>query len=363
MHFYYAWKNGGHQKKFTTGVSLHGHTADSRESLAFLPVVIQQTYFLPSLLRVLEKNYRIQYKTKLDYAQGYWTSPVPTEAAYILEEKQIIDQGLMPLVSITNHDEISACKNIISLEWTAPYNQSVFHVGIHNLPKTKSAGLLKQLHRATEEHNNVLVREALAAVAAHPGTLIVLNHPLTDQGRIGQSMLAELAEDFMTYCKPYIHALEINALQPWAVNQRVIKLAEKWSLPLVAGGDRHGFEPSGAINLTNAKTFKEFAREVRDEKKSVILFMPQFRKSIAIRYGHEIEDIMATYPTLGKRARWHDRVFYMCPDGVTRSVTEMTGKNSRLLTRTKHIVTALELANLVAKPLGPAFAKIRSASL
>ncbi len=44
----------------------------------------------------------------------------------------------------------------------------------------------------------------------------------------------------------------------------------------IAGGDRHGVEPNANINLTNATTFTEFVHEVRREKKSRVLFMPQY---------------------------------------------------------------------------------------
>ncbi len=33
--------------------------------------------------------------------------------------------------------------------------------------------------------------------------------------------------------------------------------------PVISGGDRHGCEPNGVINLTAARTFSEFAQEVR----------------------------------------------------------------------------------------------------
>ena len=50
-------------------------------------------------------------------------------------------------------------------------------------------------------------------------------------------------------------------------------LAERWKLPVISGGDRHGCEPNGVINLTAARNFSEFAQEVRSDRNSVVVFL------------------------------------------------------------------------------------------
>jgi hypothetical protein len=56
--------------------------------------------------------------------------------------------GLRALVSLSDHDNIEAGLRLqmlertkrapISVEWSVPYDQTVFHVGVHNLPVTRA---------------------------------------------------------------------------------------------------------------------------------------------------------------------------------------------------------------------------------
>ena len=340
---------------YATGVSLHGHTWESHENLGFLPSAIKKTYVLPHLMRILEERYRQKWNDDIDYNRGYWTSPISPDTAYFIESQQIRNEGMEPIVSITDHDEIAACNGhgVVSLEWTAPYEAAIFHIGIHNLAADKAKDLLERLRGITATAENDpkaagdhAVRNILDEVVADPGTLIVLNHPFVDQGRIGHTMHEATVRKFLERHRSVIHALEINALQPHAVNDRVATLGKAIDLPLVAGGDRHAFEPNGAINLTNATTFDEFAQEIRNEKRSSILLMTHYRERLAWRYTRNIEAIMDDYPVLGPRAYWHDRVFYRCPDGIVRSLTEMTaGKESIVARTTNKIVGVIELVN------------------
>ena len=47
-------------------------------------------------------------------------------------------------------------------------------------------------------------------------------------------------------------------MRNWSENKRVVQLSELWQRPVVSGGDRHGCEPSGALNLTRATNFSAF---------------------------------------------------------------------------------------------------------
>lgn len=353
---YATWEEKA-RPAYATGVSLHGHTWESHENLGFLPSAIKKTHVLPYLMRILERRYRRKWNDDIDYNRGYWTSPISPDTAYFIESRQIRNEGMEPIVSITDHDEIAACigRGIVSLEWTAPYEAAIFHIGIHNIPADRAASLLGRLRAITAvPSGGDAVRDILDEIAADPGALIVLNHPFVDQGRIGHSMHGSTVRKFLERHRPVVHALEINALQPHAVNDRVKALGDEFGVPLVAGGDRHAFEPNGAINLTNAKTFGAFAREIRDEKRSAILLMPQYRERLAWRYTRNIEAIMEDYPVLGSRAYWHDRVFYECPDGVVRSLTEMTaGKDSAMARTTNGIVGIIELVNHLTATVEP----------
>ncbi len=334
--FFYHWKNR-HAGEFRTGISLHGHTSQSKEGLGFFPSAINNMLLVPSVIHWAEQRHKRKWKEEFNYHNGYWTSPVSPEAAYDLEAEQIEQLGLKAFVSLTDHDEIAACESLrtdhragpdipVSLEWTVPYKTAVFHVGMHNLPPREAQACLKSFCEYTKHPTPNILNEILKKIADMPDSLIVLNHPLSDQGQIGHEIHASMVEDFLAHHHQVIHALEINALQPWEMNGRVSKIAKEIGLPMVAGGDRHGFEPNGAINLTNAASFKEFAYEIREHKNNSILFMPQSREPLAIRYAENVQTIMDYYPELGDRASWHDRVFYRCPDGITRSLTQMVGK-------------------------------------
>jgi hypothetical protein len=360
--FYYRWKSGDDEwRRFSTGVSLHGHTWHSHESLAFLPATVQKMYFLPRILQWAENRYHRKWRADFDYSLGYWTSPVSPKAAYQLEAAQITSQGLRPLVSLTDHDSVLAYKEIVpatplSLEWTAPYNSAVFHIGVHNLPAREHSAVVALLAAYTENPDPEKLGEILATLAAIPDTLIILNHPLSDQGRIGFEIHATVVREFLQHYGQWIHALEVNAMQSWDINRRVAAIAREQNFPIIAGGDRHGFEPNGAINLTNAKTFADFVAEVRGDKQSQILFMPQVRRSLKLRYAENVKAIMDDYPELPGRVFWHDRVFYKCPDGITRSITEMSGAHPETAFGTMSMaVSALGLVNFIARPIAPVF--------
>ena len=354
--FHYAWKKKdwktADRSRWHTGVALHGHTWYSHESLGFLPDAARHLYTLPMLLKWAEKRYRRKWHGEIDYEQGYWTSPVSPDAARALESRQIEEAGFAPLVSLTDHNEIGGCLDIISLEWSAPFSGATFHIGVHNMPRTEAPRLMEMLlHATTHPDDTKTVPEALAALSAFPETLVVVNHPFVNEGRIGRSMHASLVRSFIARHQPFVHALEVNALQPWHVNRRAVAIAEESGLPLVAGGDRHAFDPSGAINLAAADTMGGFVRMIREEKRNDILFMPQYHRSLMMRYARSVEAIMADYPALGDRAHWYDRTFLVCPDGATRSLAQMTGgRRSPVIRRVNMLLGAWGFVTRLTTP-------------
>ena len=88
----------------------------------------------------------------------------------------------------------------------------------------------------------------------------------------------------------------MNGLRNWDENRAVRRLAEKWNMLLIAGGDRHGVEPNANINLTNAASFTEFVHEIRREKKSNVLFMPQYAEPWKHRILQSTVDAIRHYP-------------------------------------------------------------------
>src|SRR5579863_60930 len=139
----FIWKNPEAPREFRTGVSLHGHTLHSQECLSFLPRVLRQVPVLGQVIRGYEQP-RPDGRSAVDFSRAYWTPPLTPASAFRLEREQIEGMGLQPLVSLTDHDDIEAPMALqvtanrgevpVSVEWTVPYEGSILHLGIHNLP-------------------------------------------------------------------------------------------------------------------------------------------------------------------------------------------------------------------------------------
>ncbi|HUO32958.1 MAG TPA: hypothetical protein VMU80_27340, partial [Bryobacteraceae bacterium] len=226
--------------------------------------------------------------------------------------------GLKPIVALSDHDNLEACADLraigiavpYALEWTVPYLGTIFHLGIFNLPPEEARAMAAGMARYTAAPTPELLRELLAEIDVLPDALIVLNHPLSCELRLERSVHATLLQQFLRMHGSRIHALELNGLQPASDNREVVRIAAGMGLPLISGGDRHCLEPNANINLTNATSFAEFVNEVRRERISRVLFMPQYRDAIATRYIEFISQAVRTYPEMPGRQRWTDRVFY-----------------------------------------------------
>jgi hypothetical protein len=146
--------------------------------------------------------------------------------------------------------------------------------------------------------------------------LIVLNHPLWDIEIVGQQRHDDLLEHFIKEHGKWIHAFEINGFRSWSENKAVMELAESLNMPLVTGGDRHCGKPNTVLNLTNAKTFTEFAEEIRVDKRSEVVIMPEYRQPLHSRQLASIVEILKHYPEFPEgRRRWFDRVHFDTGDG------------------------------------------------
>jgi hypothetical protein len=303
------WSNPAVARDFRTGISLHSHTSLSKETLLFVPRHTQDVPVLSPGIRKLEASYRRHHGHDIDYSQVWWTPPLTPREAFVLERGQIENNlGLPGLVSLSDHDDIEAGLQVThlggfpSVEWTIPMDPVFFHIGLHNVP----ADCMPMLREATADPRPERLREVFATLDARPETLIVVNHPLWDEIRAGNGIHEERLNTLLGLYRPWIHALELNGLRPWAENQRVRDLADSLGLPAISGGDRHGLEPNANVNLTDAETFEEFVGEVRTKRLSHVLFMPQYKKSTRSRMLKVMCDVMRDLPG----SRWCDRVFY-----------------------------------------------------
>jgi hypothetical protein len=329
---YLLWRDRTCLERFRNGVSLHSHTLHSRESMAFVPRYTTGVPVLAKAMRRQEQRYQARCGRTLDYGRAFWRPPLGPREAAQLEKTQIESLGLDAMVSLSDHDDIQAgvllsvidADSPISAEWTVPFGPSFFHVGIHNLPARRAQSIMGELAETTANPTRQRVLGVLTAVSEFPETLIVWNHPAWDEARIGSIEHAQLLGQFLERFGEFIHALELNGLRPWSENRQVMRIAERSGHPLISGGDRHGLEPNANLNLTNAATFAEFAEEIRRDKHSDVLFMPQYREPLRVRMIETMWDIVRDYPEFPEeRRRWSGRVFYEQMDGEVRPLSAL----------------------------------------
>ncbi len=330
----YLWRDKDASKGFRTGVSLHSHTNQSHETLDFLANFGNQYPATRPLLSRLERRSEQMHGVRINYAESYWTPPMTPKLAFDLESQQIENLGLAPMVSITDHDNIkapmllrtvpSARRIPVSVEWSAPYGNQSFHLGVHNLPSARATEWMETLANFTANPSDARFTEILIALHEEPSILVVFNHPMWDLYLIGQEKHEFLVNEFLQKNGAYLHALELNGLRHWDENRAVRRLAEKWNMLLISGGDRHGVEPNANINLTNATSFTEFVYQIRREKKSDMLFMPQYAEPWKYRLLQSTIDAIRHYPEFPQGSRtWDERVYHPDTKGVIRPLSEL----------------------------------------
>jgi hypothetical protein len=336
----YLWRDKDAPTGFRTGVSLHSHTNQSRETLDFLANFGNQFPVMRPLLSRMERRAEQYHGIHIDYAASYWTPPMTPKLAFDLEMRQIEKLGLAPMVSITDHDNIkapmllrtvpSARQIPVSVEWSAPYGGAQsFHLGVHNLPSARAAEWMATLEDYTAHPSDARLTEILAALDREPNVLVIFNHPMWDLYLIGKEKHQFLVNEFLQKNGAFIHALELNGLRNWDENRAVRRLAEKWNMLLLSGGDRHGVEPNANVNLTNAASFTEFVHEVRRQKRSNVLFLEHYAEPWKHRILQSTIDAIRHYPDFPQGSRtWDDRVFHPDARGVVRPLSELWPKGS-----------------------------------
>ena len=328
-----AW-NGDHARaRFRTGVSLHSHTLHSREVLQSIVRLANTLPVIAPLVRRQERRYRAVHQHAFDARRVWWTPPLTPRAAYTLEAGFISNHlGLAPLVSLTDHDSIEAPLGLrvldetreapISVEWTTPWHETFFHVGVHNLPAASAPNMMKHMAAFTASPDQRCLKELMDWLTEDPAVLIVLNHPCWDEKGIGKQAHNDELAALVRAARPWIHALEANGLRPWAENREVAQWCRATGLPLVSGGDRHGREPNAVLNLTNAGCFAEFVAEVRGDGWSDVYFAAHAAESRTLRIYRTLCDILRDDPAHGLGwVRWSDRVFYQLADGDVKALS------------------------------------------
>jgi hypothetical protein len=368
------WKQPAATREFTSGVSLHSHTSVSEETLGFIHAMF---VVMPGLKRVFDHYaYRSSvHGVKLDFDRANWRPPLQPRMAYDLESRQIQRLGLNSLVSITDHDTIEApmllrtvpsSRHIpVSLEWSVPFGQTIFHLGIHNIPSKDGMEWMRRFEAFTAEasqtvpstqDNDRKLLSMLRELHASAQVLIVFNHPLWDLHKAGAAHLAEVKR-FIAEAGDSIHALELNGLRHVRENKQAAELAKETGHLVISGGDRHGLEPNANINLTSAASFTEFVEEIRVERMSHVHFMDQYQGRWEQRILRSTLNAITDFPDfMPGWQRWDERAFHPDKDGVMRSFAELwpDGKAPKLLIGAIKIVRLGGVKGLSA-PLSLAF--------
>ena len=360
----YLWREPKAAEGFKAGVSLHSHTNQSKETLDFIAEMSQDWPWLQPIMRFAEDRSEERTGIRPQYTKSYWTPPLTPKLAFDLEEKQIENVLQLPgLVSISDHDDINApmllralpsARHIpVSLEWTVPFGCTAFHLGVHNLPSATGQAWQQRLEEFTAlpvaTRKPALLTEILAELDEIPGVLLIFNHPLWDLYRVGADKHEVAVNEFLAVNGQYMHALELNGLRTWKENAAVTVLAGKWNQIVISGGDRHGIEPNANVNLTNATTFNEFVHEVRRERKSHMLFMPQYREPWKHRILQSTLDAIRDYPHFPEGSRtWDERVYHPDSNGNIRPLSTLwkDDKVPRVVMAAMKIVRMME-----AKPV------------
>jgi hypothetical protein len=350
------WKEPLAPASYTTGVSLHSHTSFSEESLSFVHAMCA---WIPGFKQVLDyygRRCRENYGMELDLERANWRPPLQPRMAYDLEARQIQRLWLTPLVSITDHDNMAApallrtlpsSRHIpMSTEWSAPFGDTVFHLGIHNLPSRTAAAWMTRFAEYTREAE--ATRAANGDVAAcdrrllgmlrelheMAQVLVVFNHPIWDLHQVGEPAHMREVRRFIAEARSTVHAIELNGLRHAQENKEASRLARETGHLTISGGDRHGLEPNANVNLTTAKSFTEFVEEVRVDRRSHVHFMEQYRTRWEQRILASTLNAVTDFPQfLPGWQRWDERAFHPDPKGEMRSFRELwgTGEAPKLL--------------------------------
>lgn len=246
-----------------TGVSMHCHTLHSKEILDFIPYYGERIPIVSYFWKKEWKKFEDKGKKMPEFKQGYWEPPLSGAQVFESEKQQMNRAGLGAIVSVTDHDSISANLEInehlpnsqapISLEWTVPFRCAFFHIGVHNLPPARAKEITEKLleYTADKNHTDEKLHRLFAMLNEIPEVLVVLNHPIWDIEMIGEKLHLASLKDFISEHGKWIHSFEINGFRSWSENKKVIEMAEAYGLPLVTGGDRHCCHQNTVINLTN----------------------------------------------------------------------------------------------------------------
>ena len=236
----------------------------------------------------------------------------------------------------------------ISVEWTVPFEDTVFHIGVHNLPAGRAMAWMAELQSFTAKPDGKRLRGILSGLESEKSVLVVLNHPYWDAESVGPQQHQRALRGFLSKFLPQVHAIEVNGMRSRKENREVLQLGAVLGIPVIAGGDRHGLEANAVLNVSRAASFEEFVEEVRDEKKSEIVLMPQYFEPLPLRLVENAWHALADAPGEFGRGHWMKRVFFV-QNGEARALSQFTGTRfHRFVDKFRWVISLV--ANPVLRP-------------
>jgi hypothetical protein len=316
---------------------MHSHTRHSLENLGFIGKFLQKHRLLRLWFAQREQECKRKSGIDLDFDRAYWTPPLSAEGAYKLEAGQIESLGLHPIVSLTDHNNIEASTLLrqspqyadvpVSVEWTVPFGQAIFHIGVHNIPPDTAQNLMSILRESTAGANERQIVDLLFELRDIPNLLLVFNHPVWNFSGVTQDIFDFELKRFLERAGRSLDAFELNGMRGSRENRKVMQLAAEWDQLLVAGGDRHACEPNAMLNLTNAADFSEFIDEVRNGRQSIVLMMPQYEQPLNWRFYVGFTKVIQEYPDYPEGQRkWDERTLHPGASGDLAPLSQMWPK-------------------------------------
>ena len=104
----------------------------------------------------------------------------------------------------------------------------------------------------------------------------------------------------------------------------MLQLGAVMGIPVISGGDWHGCEANAVLNLSQAGSFEEFVQEVREEKRSEIVLMPQYFEPLPLRLIENAWHALSDAPGEFGRRHWMTRVF-LEENGEAKALSQFTG--------------------------------------
>lgn len=349
----------GFVSQLRSGISLHSHTMYSKEYLGRLPRYISR---IPIGSYIIERELgrlHLYQHWNFDFKKFYWTPALSPREAHKLESEQIEKNlGLPAIVSISDHDNIEAGMHLrmlgttagapISVEWTVPFEDTEFHLGVHNLPEESAMAWMSEMASYTEKQDARKLRGILDGLNSEALVLVVLNHPYWDANSIGPERHKQALRSFVSKFLPQLHAIEVNGMRSRKENREVLQLGAVLGIPVISGGDRHGLEPNAVLNLSRGTSFEEFVQEVRWEKRSEILLMPQYFEPLPLRLVENAWHALSDAPGEFGRQHWMTRVFVE-QNGEVKALSQFMGTRFHLVVDKFRWAISL-VANPVIRP-------------